>query len=195
MSTMSNNNTLREISEPSAILGLVAVKLPDAGVPCLLVGGLAVNHYGYTRNTLDIDWMIVGAHRDIVWDVMKKAGFTNVAIHESVMFCQRPGSAWRIDFLFVDDATMDQLLSRSERTVVQGKTVSVPSLKDLIAMKLFSLAQNPARRMGKDLPDIAHLTVLNGLDLEKDIHPLAVRYASEAIFDMVSEHVKALVSE
>jgi hypothetical protein len=95
----------------------------------------------------------------------------------------------------VDDDTMAQLLSRSERTVVQGKTVSVPSLKDLIAMKLFSLAQNPARRMGKDLPDIVHLTVLNGLDLEKDIHPLAVRYASEAIFDMVSEQVKALVNE
>jgi len=195
MSTMLNNNTSRETSEPSAILGLVANKLPAAGVPCLLVGGLAVNHHGYTRNTLDIDWMIVGAHRDVVRDVMKKAGFTNVAIHENVMFCQRPGSAWRIDFLFVDDDTMAQLLSRSERTVVQGKTVSVPSLKDLIAMKLFSLAQNPARRMGKDLPDIVHLTVLNGLDLEKDIHPLAVRYASEAIFDMVSEQVKALVNE
>ena len=183
------------VSGLKIVFEVVANKLSAAGVPCLLVGGLAVNHHGYTRNTLDIDWMIVGAHRAVVRDVMKKAGFTNVAIHENVMFCQRPGSAWRIDFLFVDDDTMAQLLSRSERTVVQGKTVSVPSLKDLIAMKLFSLAQNPARRMGKDLPDIVHLTVLNGLDLEKDIHPLAVRYASEAIFDMVSEQVKALVNE
>ncbi len=32
-------------------------------------------------------------------------------------------------------------------------------------MKVFALAQNTDRRMGKDLPDIAFLTVINDLDL------------------------------
>ena len=183
------------VSGLKTVFEVVVNKLSAAGVPCLLVGGFAVNHYGYSRSTLDIDFMIVSDDRDTVLDAMRQAGFTNYSKHANVTFSQRPGETLRVDFLFVDDDTMAQLLSRSERTVVQGKTVSVPSLKDLIAMKLFSLAQNPARRMGKDLPDIVHLTVLNGLDLEKDIHPLAVRYASEAIFDMVSEQVKALVNE
>jgi hypothetical protein len=65
-------------------------------------------------------------------------------------------------------------------------------LNDLIAMKLFSLAQNPERRMGKDLPDIVHLTLFNKLDLEQDIHPLATRYASEAIYKIVSDQIKAM---
>ena len=179
-------------SELHVVFDLAATALPAVGVQCLLVGGFAVNHYGYTRNTLDIDWMIMGEDRDVVRDALTKEGFTNVSVHENVMFFQRPGTGWRVDFLYTDKGTMDQLLSRSEKAVVHGKTVNVPALKDLIAMKLFSLAQNPALRMGKDLPDIVHLSVLNGLDLTRDIHPLAIRYASETVFKMVSDQIEAL---
>ena len=180
------------ISDFQTVFDVVANKLSAAGVECLLVGGFAVNHYGYTRNTLDVDWMIVAEQRDVVWDSMRREGFTNATVHENVMFFQRPGTGWRVDFLYADRATMEQLLSRSESVAVHGATVKVPALKDLIAMKLFSLAQNPERRMGKDLPDIAHLSVFNGLDLERDLHPLAIRYASEDVFKMVSVQIKAL---
>ena len=36
------------------ILELAATTIPAAGIKCLLIGGFAVNHYGYTRNTLDM---------------------------------------------------------------------------------------------------------------------------------------------
>ena len=179
-------------NELQTVFDVVANKLPAAGVECLLVGGFAVNHYGYTRNTLDVDWMIVSEQRDAAREIMRREGFTNTAVHENVMFFQRPGTAWRVDFLYADKATMEQLLSRAENAVVLGTTVKVPALIDLIAMKLFALAQNPERRMGKDLPDIVYLSVFNGLDLERDIHPLAIRYASEAVFKMVSHQLKAL---
>lgn len=180
------------ISDLQSVFDLAAGDLASAGVECLLIGGFAVNHYGYTRNTLDVDWMIASDKKDAVRRIMAQAGFTNVAVHENVMFFQRPGSGWRVDFLHADRATMEQLLSRAERVAVHGATVKVPALKDLIAMKLFSLAQNPERRMGKDLPDIVHLAVFNGLDLERDIHPLATRYASEAVFKIVSDQIRAL---
>jgi predicted nucleotidyltransferase len=108
------------------------------------------------------------------------------------MFFQRPGTAWRVDFLHADSDTIKELLSRAVSVVVHGASVKVPMLNDLIAMKLFSLAQNPERRMGKDLPDIVHLTLFNKLDLEQDIHPLATRYASEAIYKIVSDQIKAM---
>lgn len=180
------------ISDLQAVFDVVANKLSAAGVECLLVGGFAVNHYGYTRNTLAVDWMIIAEQRDVVWDIMRREGFTNAAVYENVMFFQRPGTGWRVDFLHADRATMEQLLSRAESVAVHGTTVKVPALKDLIAMKLFSLAQNPEQRMGKDLPDIANLSVFNELDLERDIHPLAAHYASEAVFKMVSDQIKAL---
>lgn len=188
---MSSPTTIQELH---VVFDLVSSTLADAGVDCLLVGGFAVNFYGYTRNTLDVDWMIVSEQRDAVRAVMMRNGFTNVAVHENVMFFQRPGTAWRVDFLQADADTMKELLTRAESVIVQGAKVKVPALKDLLAMKLFSLAQNPERRMGKDLPDIVHLSLLNNLDLEQDIHPLATRYASEAVFKMVSDQIKAFSS-
>jgi hypothetical protein len=174
------------------VFRVVADVLEPSGIDCLLVGGFAVNHYGYSRSTLDVDFMIVADKQDAVRDAMRKAGFTSYSIHETVMFLQRPGSVLRVDFLKVDVDTMSQLISRAESATILGATVKIPALKDLLAMKLFSLAQNPERRMGKDLPDIVQLCFVNGLDLERDIHPLAIRYANEVVFKQVSEQVRAL---
>lgn len=71
-------------------------------------------------------------------------------------------------------------------------TIRIPALRDLIAMKLFSLGQNPERRIGKDMPDIVQLCLVNGLDLDRDIHPLAIRYANEDVFKQVSDQVRSL---
>jgi len=39
-------------------LRAVAEALAKAGVPVLLIGGLAVNQYGYTRATVDVDFLL-----------------------------------------------------------------------------------------------------------------------------------------
>jgi len=41
------------------ILDVASRQLSAAGVDCILIGGFAVNYHGYTRNTLDVDFMIV----------------------------------------------------------------------------------------------------------------------------------------
>lgn len=53
------------------ILAIASTRLPEAGVECLLIGGFAVNHYGYTRNTLDVDFMIVADRIDAVRKIMQ----------------------------------------------------------------------------------------------------------------------------
>ena len=184
--------TFSSINDLQALLDLVVGKLSDAGVDCLLIGGFAVNHYGYTRNTLDVDWMIAANHQAVVRQIMQAAGFTNVAQHETVTFFNRPGSPLRVDFLPVDEQTMNNLLSDSVSVVLYGKSVHVPSLRNLLAMKFFALAQAPERRIDKDLPDIAFLAIINGLDSERDLHPLARQYATEVLFQKVCEKIKGL---
>ena len=166
--------------------------LEASGIETLLVGGMAVNHYGYTRNTLDIDLMIASDKKEAVRRIMAQAGFTNVAAHENVTFFNRPGSPLRVDFLHVDGQTLAQLLVKASSVVLHGKSLLVPSLRDLLAMKFFALAQAPERRMEKDLPDIAYLSILNSLDLERDLHPLAQRYATEDIFQTVCKKIRTL---
>lgn len=174
------------------ILSIAAHELPAAGVECVLIGGFAVNHYGYTRNTLDVDFMILGSQLSTVRRVMVEAGFLNVSVHDTVVFFSSTETDPRVDFLLVDAETMRKLLANAVEIEVRGCALRVPAIKDLLAMKIFALSQNTARRMGKDLPDIAFLTVLNDLDLDSDIHPLCESFGTEEVFELIRKQVEGL---
>jgi hypothetical protein len=174
------------------IFNLAACQLPAAGVDCILIGGFAVNYHGYTRNTLDVDFMIVSEQLETVKKIMIQAGFTNIAIEHNVVFFSAPDSPLRVDFLRVDRDTMRKLLANAIGAVVQGCALKVPMLKDLLAMKIFALSQDVARRMGKDLPDIAYLSVLHNLDMEADIRPLCDRFGTPKTYELIHNQVTAL---
>src|ERR1035437_7617801 len=154
------------------VLDVASRQLSAVGMDCILIGGFAVNYYGYTRNTLDVDFMIVTQQFDGVSQIMKRSGFTNIASNKNVAFFNAPGSPLRADFLRVDGDTMRKLLGNAINATVYGYEIKVPALQDLIAMKIFDLAQDLDRRLRNDLPDIAYLSVLQNLDLESDIRPL-----------------------
>ena len=161
-----------------SIFEAASCRLPAAGVECLLIGGFAVNHYGYTRNTLDVDFMIVADQSAAVRRVMVEAGFANVAVEaNATLFCA-PDCPLRVDFLHVDEETQRQLLSKAVSSEVRGYRLNIPSLRDLLAMKVFALSSEPERRLAKDLPDIAYLSVLHDLDEEADLRPLCGRSAT-----------------
>lgn len=180
------------MTDLNAILTIASRDLPAAGVDVILIGGFAVNYYGYTRNTLDVDFMIVAQQIDAVKHIMMQTGFTNVAIEHNVAFFSAPGSPLRVDFLRVDTDTMRTLLAHAAIARVHGCDLKVPALHDLIAMKIFALSQGLDRRMGKDLPDIAYLSVLHDLNLESDIRPLCDRFGSSRIYALIRDQVEAL---
>lgn len=53
------------------IFDVVGRQLPAAGVEFLVIGGHAVNHYGYSRATIDVDFMIASGDVATVRAVMK----------------------------------------------------------------------------------------------------------------------------
>jgi len=53
-----------------------------------------------------------------------------------------------VDFLHTDRNTMQALLLNAVPITLHGFAVKVPALKDLIAMKIFSLSSSPASREG-----------------------------------------------
>lgn len=174
------------------VLDVASRQLSAAGIDCILIGGFAVNYYGYTRNTLDVDFMIVAQQFDVVSQIMQRSGFTNIASNKNVAFFNAPGSPLRVDFLCVDGDTMRKLIGNAINANVFGYEIKVPALRDLIAMKIFALAQDVDRRLGKDLPDIAYLSVLHDLDLESDIRPLCNQFGTCKIYDLIRGQVEAL---
>jgi len=171
-----------------------AERLQNENCPCLLIGGFAVNEHGYTRNTLDIDFMVEDSALAQVKDLMRKRGFTCITQHENVTFFSMPNDPFRVDFLMVDSSTFEKLSESSEKRFVLGKPVYVPALKDLLAMKIFALTGNQPKRRAKDLPDIAFLTVLNELNIQKDLLPLCEKFGSQETTSLILNQIKELES-
>ena len=157
------------------IFEMVGTRLPQADVDFLMIGGHAVNQYGYSRATIDVDFMIASDDLDSVQSVMKDAGFTNISQSENVVFFNKPGFALRVDFLKVDANTMKTLLLDAQEVEYGGQLVKIPSLENLIAMKLFSLSSGSSGRWEKDFPDIVHLVVENGMNIDENLKPLCER--------------------
>ena len=172
------------------IFDVVGKKLPAAGIGFLMIGGHAVNHYGYSRATIDVDFMIASSDVDAVRSVMKSSGFTNISQSENVVFFNNPDVPYRVDFLQVDEATLRTLVAGAQRIEYGGQSLLVPSLLDLIAMKLFALKEGSAKREGKDFPDIVNLAVEHGLDIEKDLKPLCDQFADQEIYLKLTQKIR-----
>jgi len=174
----------------SHALHVVTTLLPQVGIPCIMVGGHAVNHYGVTRATQDIDFMIAASDADAVRRIMHDAGFTNISIHETVMFFQQPDSPLRVDFLKVDPDTMESLMANAVNVrYLDTKEVLVPQLQDLLAMKLFALATGGPKRKDKDFGDIVELVIENAFDVETGLRALAEEFATTGIYETLRQDI------
>ena len=176
-------------------LEIVAEDFPAAGIKAFLIGGLAVNQYGYSRNTLDVDFMVSEEDQGAVYDVMVRRGFINRRVMENVVFYHHEAGGFRVDFLSVDGGTHARLSLRAKRVDAYGFKLWVPDLEDLLATKVFALSSGKAKRRGKDLPDIAHLCLINNMDVEKVIKPLCEKYRAEQVYDDVILAMKEITDE
>jgi len=180
-------------SDADVVFDVVSRRFPEAGIKTIMIGGHAVNHYGVSRATQDIDFMIATTDEGTARRVMQDAGFTNISAHENVLFFNRPGSPLRIDFLKVDGETMAKLLANSrEVDYFEGHRVRVPQLTDLLGMKLFALSNGGAKREAKDFWDIVKLVIENRVTVDTDLQELCRRFGTDEIYARLCTQIGAL---
>ena len=161
-------------------------------LPCLLIGGHAVNHYSAPRLTLDVDLMIRKSDGKAWSDLVIAEGFR--LLHDGGNFLQFSppyGTNWRLDFMLVGEATFEKLHGQSTRVTAMGAELNLPSPAHLIALKLHALAHGPVARRDKDLPDIVN--IINEQKLQLDENPLAEifeRYGTPELICEVSQRLK-----
>ena len=129
---------------------------------------------------------------ELVCQKLPVAGFSNVAEHENVIFFNHPGDPLRVDFLQIDSETMETLIAGAVNSTYGGHALLIPALKDLIAMKLFSMKTGSPAREEKDFPDIVHLVLEQGLDIENDLKPLCLQYGDEIIYKKLKTRILEL---
>lgn len=132
----------------------------ENGVRYLVVGGTAVNIYGYVRLTMDLDIMVDLSDHNLVKliDTMKQCGYSPRVPVEPVEFISRdkrdewikekgaivftfidPENPYRqIDIFLVNPIEFEDAYSRRADMKIRGLTVSVISIEDLIKLKILS---------------------------------------------------------
>jgi len=165
------------------IFQIVSTELGKIGVAFVLVGGYAINFYKVTRQTLDVDFLIMEEDFDRVSKALVGAGF-RLELRERA-FARFTGRSTFMtsDFLLTDSSTFLGILKDGKEVSIAGCKFRVPSLKHLIAMKLHSIKNDPKNRQLKDLPDVAKLFRENGLDPRSpEFRELCLRYGDEVTY-------------
>lgn len=179
------------MSHPS-LFQFIAETTNAAGVRCVLIGGFAVNYYKVTRQTVDVDFLITREGFDRIRGALEKGGFTLEACED--VFARLTGGksyVMDLDFLFVDEATLDKVIAGGREVAIGGQAFIIPSLETVIALKLHAIKNNVSARMFRDLPDVINLIRANKIDhASKAFRELCLKYGSEELYQKIQEGLR-----
>ena len=163
----------------------------EAGLSFLIVGGHAVNAYGYQRTTLDADLLISEdslAEWRSFWEDRDYQ-----CVHATNAFCQfrfkNAAECFPVDLMIVDRATFEKLQEYGKQREVGGAIFDVPDPLHLIALKLHALRNEARAKSSKDLSDIFGLVRVCGIDVQSsEFLDLLSRYADEKTKTEIKRH-------
>jgi len=134
-------------------------------VEYVLVGGFAVNYYGYIRTTQDIDILIFPSSNNAkkMMDVLEEFGFGKAGITGDMF--ETAGTAIhlgvepnRIDLLTnLKGVSNEEVFERKKRVIYKKNHINIISLSDLLECK----------RCSDRLKDLADVDELEKMDKEK----------------------------
>jgi hypothetical protein len=154
----------------------------------LVIGGLAVNHYGYSRDTSDLDFFISQSDRAEWMKLLHDFGYVSHNDGGNFIQYNPPAqNAWPVDLMIVQEKTFSTVLIASQDADLFGVKTRVPSLEHLIALKLHVLKNTRMSRFLKDFLDVEYLIRLNRLDIQsKNIRALFDKYGTPDLYDKIS---------
>jgi len=155
----------------------------------LVIGGLAVNHYGYARETSDLDFFISQRDRADWMKLLQDFGYTIYSDGGNFIQYQPPAqNAWPVDLMLVQEKTFAPILASCRDANLFEVKTRVPSLEHLIALKLHALKHTRTTRFLKDFLDVEYLIRLNQLDIKsKKIRELFEKYGTPDLYEKVSQ--------
>lgn len=147
----------------------------------LLIGGQAMNHLGYQRFTLDIDFMGQEESRGAWESIMTQYGYSMSVRTPAFDQYIHPEPEWpQVDIMFVNERTWEKIRRETQERTQGRIVVRVPSPRHMVALKLHS-ANSPQRsEPEKDWLDIDALVRTHQLDLsDPEFEKLILRYGGE----------------
>jgi predicted nucleotidyltransferase len=170
----------REESRLFAQLRELATALGKAEIPFALIGGFAVNAYGFMRATHDLDVMVGEEQGDALQGVLMKLGYQTLDRRSDIASYVR--APLRLDVLYARRDISRGLLARSTRITHGDTQVHVIPLEGLIGLKVQAFHDDPRRI--RDLDDIIQLLKINRGNLNLDeVRSYFRLFDSESVLD------------
>ena len=173
------------------ILRTIAFYAEDKEMPFLLIGGHALNAYGLSRQTGDVDLLVKYSQKPM-WSALFQRLRYIVGQDDDRFARFRPEvlGGWPIDLMFVDDVTFDKLHGESLEMQVGVALVRVVSARHLAILKIHALKYIQEDRYAKDFSDLVYLLRSGKTGLGKqELLELCQRYASVELFDKIMENM------
>lgn len=160
-------------------------------MPFVVIGGQAVNIFGLSRLTADID-LVVPRRDKARWSaLMEKLNYT-VQQDDARFARYKPDTlaAWPIDLMFVDDQTFTRLEQESSEAFFGVARAQVASGRHLVTLKLHALKHYQEHRFAKDFSDVVGLlrSGKTGLSLV-ELRELCERYADLKLFEKLKDEL------
>lgn len=154
-------------------------------IPLLLAGGWAVCAHGYSRLTLDVDWVCPRSKELEAIKLMDSLGFDKISEGMASRFKWRKDRSFPfVDLIWVNDESFG-LMAVPDSAVHRNPGVPLINFRAMLAMKLYAL-KDRATRQDKDLIDIRSLLQYGSLKIPEDeLKELCDRYAGSGAYDLV----------
>lgn len=146
-----------------AVLRTFAEFFEREQIPYAIIGGIAMQAWGRSRFTKDLDIVVPLAEQARVIDYAERIGFETLYVSAAFSNHLRD-SEDRVDFMYVNDATAESIFREAQEKAVLGDvTAPVASPEHLAMMKAISM-KNATRRVPYEGEDVRLLLGLPGVD-------------------------------
>jgi Uncharacterised nucleotidyltransferase len=154
----------------------------------LVIGGLAINFYGYSRETGDLDLLIHREDKEQWLNLFSSLGYSVYKESQGFLQLSPPKqSAWPVDFMLVRENTFQPMYLASREVNLYGAQTRIPSLEHLLMLKLHALKNAHLNRFLKDFLDVENLIRINKLDIKSEnMKQLFAKYGTAELYDKIS---------
>lgn len=160
----------------------------------LVIGGHAVNAYGYSRTTLDSDFLVPEDDLPQWREVVEGWGFVwamETNAFTKFKYQKLTPDAYTLDLMKVNVSTFEKLWAEKQERPFGSTHLMVANPLHLIAMKLHAMRHADRFKKGKDLPDILHLIRRCQLDPNDPAFQAVLHhYANEQTHKLLCSYIK-----
>ena len=157
-------------------------------LPFLVIGGLAVNFHGYSRDTADLDLLIQHDAREPWLSLFAELAYSVDRDEGAFMQLSPPTQgAWPVDLMMVREPTFRPIFDHGKEVEMYGARLLIPTLEHLLALKLHALKHTHAGRFLKDFLDVENLVKVNKVDLRlENVRQMFLKYGNLELYEKVS---------